>query len=344
MKTDYVSEIIRRYFANDYPPEMEKKLQAWLIDEEKGTDNDKTASNPEAPLKDKAMFQIWTELEATNDENARHSLEIIKQKLGFKERRETRKRRNIFSAGKYAHRYTVLFFSAAVCLFCIPGGWYYFSAQTEWTTVTTPYGKSAECVLPDNSKVWINPGSTLSYPERFKGNLRQIRLSGEARLTVTKDSGKPFIVQTNTCTIQVLGTVFRISDYPENQQATVCLEEGKIEVRLPHGKKYTLSPNRKMIIDKESRSIRIVPIEITTWEEENLSFEDAPLHDIFQALKRHYGIPIVYRDFHPDKDRYSIKFYREDTPEQALDLLQTLTENFIWSKKNNQIIIHPWHK
>ncbi len=339
MKTDYISQIIHRYFTGEYPPEMEKRLQAWLVGEDK------------ASLKEEAMLLIWNELQTSNDESIYRSLHEMKQKLGFKEEEKktsspllkstTEKSQNIYKKKRQRRTLFPLVAIALVCL--IASWWYHSSTPTEWIDVTTTYGKTAQCLLPDGSTVWISPGTTLSYPKAFKGNSREVRLSGEARFAVTKDKEKPFRVRTNTCTIQVLGTVFRVSDYPENQQTFARLEEGSIEVVPANNKKYILSPNQKIIIDKTARTIRILPTEITPWKEEELSFEDIPLHDIFQALKRHYGIHIVYRDFHPGNDRYSIKFNQKENPEQALDLLQTLTENFIWSKHNNQIIIRSWH-
>lgn len=340
MKTNYISQIIHRYFTDEYPPEMEKRLQAWLVSKDK------------ASLKEEAILLIWNELETSNDESIYQSLQEMKQKLGFKEEVKTsfpllksipEKPQSIYE--KKRRRLRQAFFSlTAIALVCLIAGWWYHSSTpAQWIDISTTYGNTAQCLLPDGSTVWISPGTTLSYPKIFKGNSREVRLSGEARFSVSKDKKKPFRVRTNTCTIQVLGTVFRVSDYPENQQTFARLEEGSIEVVPANNKKYVLSPNQKIIIDKNARTIRILPTEITPWEEGELSFEDIPLHDIFQALKRHYGISIVYRYFHPGNDRYSIKFNQKENLEQALDLLQTLTENFIWSKHNNQIIIRSWH-
>lgn len=318
MKTDYISEIIHRYFADEYPPEMQEKLQAWLLSEDKVSE------------KEKITRQLWDELEFTNDRSVYTSLKEVKKKLGFK-------RFPIHNS---------LLSIAAIFLLCLIGSWwYYYSVRTEWIHITTAYGETAQCLLPDSSSVWINSGSTFSYPSSFKGNSRQVRLSGEARFSVTKDTRHPFLVKTKTCTIEVLGTVFQLSDYPDNQQTIARLEEGKIQVTLPQDKKYILSPNQKIIIDKAAHTAGITSTGFADREEDGLIFEDLPLHDIFQGLKRHYAIPLVYQDFHPGThNKYSIKFTKEETLEQALDLLQALTGNFIWTKQNKQIIIHSWHK
>lgn len=333
MKTDYISKIIHRYFSGDYPPEMQEKLQAWLLNEDKML------------RKEETLLCLWDELKVTNDECVYTSLQEIKRKLAFQDAGNTEKNRKHAHSDKRTRLRTAFLSMAAISLLCVLGGcWYYFSAHTEWINVTTAYGENTLCLLPDSSSVWITPGSTLSYPKSFKGNSRQVRLSGEARFAVTKDAGKPFIVQTNTFAIQVLGTIFHVSDYPDNQQTAARLEEGRIQITLPHNKKYILSPNQKIIVDKITRTAAVTSTCFSNWKEGELIFEDMPLHDILQGLKRHYGIPILYRDFHPDKERYSIKFASDETVEQALDLLQTLTENFIWNKHNNQIIIHSWHK
>lgn len=333
MKTDYISRIIHRYFSDDYPPEMQKKLQAWLLDEDKMLQKEET------------LLCLWDELKVTNDDSIYISLKEIKRKLAFQDNENTEQNRKYAYHNKHTPLRIFFLSMAVISLLCVIGScWYYFSIRTEWINVTTAYGENTLCLLPDSSSVWINSGSTLSYPKSFKGNSREVRLSGEARFAVTKDTGKPFIVQTNTFAIQVLGTTFQISDYPDNQQTTARLEEGKIQITLSHNKKYILSPNQKIIIDKITHTANITSTCFSNQEEGVLTFEDMPLHDILQGLKRHYGIPILYRDFHPDKEKYSIKFTSDDTMEQALDLLQTLTENFIWNKHNNQIIIHSWHK
>lgn len=320
MERDYIPSIVHRYFAGDYPADMQEKLQAWLIGKEK------------ASLKEEAMLEIWSELKTTHDDSVYSSLREVKQKLGLEAKKQPPK------------RYGIIFsLAAAILLLLIVGRWYYSSAPAEWVHITTAYGETARCVLPDSSFVWISPGSTISYHKTFKGDSREVRLCGEARFRVTKEERKPFTVRTATCTVQVLGTLFQLSDYPEDQQAIARLEEGKIEVSPSPGKTYALSPRQKITIDKTTRAISILPTRITDWEEGALVFEDIPLADIFQALKRHYGVQLVYRDFRPADDRYSIKFHPEETLEQALDLLQTLTENFIWSKHNNQIIIRSWN-
>ena len=51
--------------------------------------------------------------------------------------------------------------------------------------------------LNDGSKVWLNAGSSLKYPDSFTGSVREVYLEGEAFFDVVKNPDKPFIVKTS---------------------------------------------------------------------------------------------------------------------------------------------------
>jgi transmembrane sensor len=60
-------------------------------------------------------------------------------------------------------------------------------AQKQFSTVN---GQVASLTLADGTKVWLNGGSKLSYPEAFRGDKREITLTGEAFLEVTHNAQK----------------------------------------------------------------------------------------------------------------------------------------------------------
>ena len=62
---------------------------------------------------------------------------------------------------------------------------------------TTAYGVRTKITLSDGSEVWLNSGSTLSYPEHFTEDKRQVTLSGEAFFKVKSDKDHRFDVQTS---------------------------------------------------------------------------------------------------------------------------------------------------
>jgi len=48
--------------------------------------------------------------------------------------------------------------------------------------------------MPDGSRVFLNTGSSLHYPERFGNKIRKVELAGEAWFEVAENSKKPFII------------------------------------------------------------------------------------------------------------------------------------------------------
>ena len=75
-------------------------------------------------------------------------------------------------------------------------------------TTTVPYGSISKLILPDSSEVWINAGSTITYQAGFGITNRNVRLTGEARFSVRKNSELPFHVKTNQLNVTVTGNQF----------------------------------------------------------------------------------------------------------------------------------------
>jgi hypothetical protein len=64
--------------------------------------------------------------------------------------------------------------------------------------------------LPDGSVVTLAKNSSLHYPSRFAGNIRDVRLQGEAFFSVIPDVHKPFTIAVNDLVVTVVGTSFTI--------------------------------------------------------------------------------------------------------------------------------------
>lgn len=98
-------------------------------------------------------------------------------------------------------------------------------------TMNIPYGGEYSLVLPDGTKIYLNAGTSLRYPNHFCGDSREIFLSGEAYLEVARDEERPFIVRTSEVDIRVLGTVFNINAYPDGDYVRTTLVTGKVEAQ-----------------------------------------------------------------------------------------------------------------
>ena len=82
--------------------------------------------------------------------------------------------------------------------------------------------------LPDGSVATLNKYSEISYPKKFKGNTRKVKLKGEAFFNVQPDKEKPFIIDVNDVQVKVVGTSFNIRS--SNGTTEVIVETGIVQV------------------------------------------------------------------------------------------------------------------
>ncbi|MDR1682145.1 MAG: FecR family protein, partial [Candidatus Symbiothrix sp.] len=100
--------------------------------------------------------------------------------------------------------------------------------------INAAYGQISQVDLPDGSKVWLNSGSKLTYPQRFTDNTRQVALIGEAYFKVQADKQHRFEVALPDGLIAgAYGTEFNISTYPDDPKAEITLVSGRLAVNIP---------------------------------------------------------------------------------------------------------------
>ena len=78
-------------------------------------------------------------------------------------------------------------------------------------------------------------------------------LTGEGFFDVTKNKGKPFIINTSSIKIKVLGTAFNVKAYPEDKQTETSLIRGSIEVTIRNrpNDKIILTPSEKLVVEND---------------------------------------------------------------------------------------------
>lgn len=124
--------------------------------------------------------------------------------------------------------------------------------------VATPNGSNTSVNLPDGSIVKLNGGSSISYSQGYGVDSRIVNIEGEGYFEVKKDSTKPFIVNSANIIVKVLGTKFNFCDYPQEEQALVALDEGKVNMTSVASKQeITLLPNQHVVLDKKTGTMTL---------------------------------------------------------------------------------------
>ena len=203
-------------------------------------------------------------------------------------------------------------------------------------TVTTPYGARTSFKLPDGSDVWLNSGSTISFPKQNAG-IRNVKLTGQAYFKVVKD-GKPFVVETGYGKVEVMGTSFDVKVYPEESFETT-LVEGSVKVSDRANQVATLTPGQQSVITPVNEfSLNNVNTElITSWREGKLIFFKEPFENVAKKLERWYNVKIEFQGEKLKKLGYTGTIEME-TFGEVLELINTTTPIKYKFDKNTRIL------
>lgn len=208
-------------------------------------------------------------------------------------------------------------------------GYLYFHSEYQnynnFAEVRASNGTIVKYELPDHSEVWLNSGSKLEYPLKFRKKSRNVKLTGEAFFSVQANSKSPFNVNTASgVVVTAYGTKFNVSAYSDNDDVEVLLEEGSVTVRLPHEEgELVMKPEDFALCDPSTGRIIKSTADIyekTGWKDGKLIFRDANLNEIFRKLERHFNVNIIFHNHSGNDYRYRATF-RDETLDQILDYL-----------------------
>lgn len=162
--------------------------------------------------------------------------------------------------------------------------------SSEFNQLIVPYGKRSKLTLSDGTKIWVNAGTSITYPVEFSDSKREIFVNGEVFLEVAHNENRPFIVKTNTFDIQVLGTKFNVSTY-ENEVSNVVLASGSVKISRPADQQDVfLRPNEMYQLCNGKSLKKQVDIEYyTSWVHGLYMFNNEELGVIMRKISRYYG-------------------------------------------------------
>ncbi len=219
--------------------------------------------------------------------------------------------------------------------------------KLEYNTLNIPYGKRFELLLSDGTKVHLNAGTSLKYPVKFlEGEIRHVFLSGEAYFDVSENKENPFIVNADDLNIEVLGTAFNVSTYPEDLNTDVVLVEGSVS--LYTGKENDVKSNTLLepgftgSFNKKEKSISTKPVITsiyTAWIYGELVFRDIMFSNILKKMERHYNVQITNTNLKLTDEKFNASFGDEPI-EKILNYFEITYGVEFTMEENNEIIIN----
>lgn len=298
MEKEHLSELLKKYIHGECTPEEIKKIDEWFMSHEENPDDDRLIDLYERENLESKMFERIK----ASVQNA-PNIQLVEKRLS-----------------KTMTWYRV----AAVILITLLaglGGYLYSTRPSSGIELSLPVSKSSKVtndtaqptlhLLSDGTVITLQPSGTVEFPNEFPSDKREIVLTGEAFFDVTKDSSRPFIINTGDVTVKVLGTSFNVRAYEGAKEISVAVKTGKVSVyakgdgvdakKSAVNQEIILTPNQEVVynIVDEHFSRKIVDDPQIILEKPTLfamEYDATPVTRIFQVIEENYGIDIVYDD------------------------------------------------
>lgn len=186
-----------------------------------------------------------------------------------------------------------------------------------------------QVTLPDGSKVFMEPGSSLKYKGDYGKTGREVALSGEALFDVQHDNAHPFIVASPLINTRVLGTSFNI-EARDSREAKVVVLTGMVQVQAidgnrKDGQEVILTANKRAVYNKTTDKLQMSDASddarfYLQKQQGRFTYDGTELIKVVNDLQRYYNINVTVA-----KRLQHCAFYGDfntiDEPEKALNVI-----------------------
>jgi ferric-dicitrate binding protein FerR (iron transport regulator) len=330
-------ELIEKYFKNNCSEDELITVLAWF---------EKSAETADGKS---FLYNTWEEM-AGDDEKQTSNLDIILHRIhhqvNLKKTEELLNEPPQEDNNSSKREYFIKIFTRIAAILLIPVLVYGVYISNKYDTVkqqqaliipayyeiTSSFDALTKVALPDGTKVWLNYGSTLTYPASFKGDTRKVELKGEGFFEVAHNTSIPFIVKAGDLEVVARGTAFNIAAYADDDRIETSLINGKVELSRvkPDGEIVSLKnmkPNDLIIYNKanhETESFVIEDDRNYSWKEGKLKLIQEPLVETIKLLGRRYNTDFKIKDNKLLELTFSATFVNESLPE-VMKLLSIAT-------------------
>lgn len=315
-KNQSIEKLIARACSHELSREEQKVLQEWI----------------EASSENKKEFESWLAL-WKKSENL-----VVSGKIDVES--SLRKIKKRIASGR-THKQWIIYLrqAAAVLLLAFTFSFlytYFFPNRPEkspvhslYQEVTVAYGTQTQMLLADGTRVWLNSGSTLSFPDSFNEmKEREVVLNGEGYFEVTRDDGKPFIVNTSLLDVKVHGTSFNITAYDDYPSMSVALFEGKVSLmKEQQGEQKELMELKPHdVVEYNVKDNKLYHSQVTNmfkynaWKNRYMVFMGDPIEQVARRLEKWFKVEMIIEDEGLRDYQFTATFIDESL-EQILYLL-----------------------
>lgn len=295
--------------------------------------------------KEKEEIRQWLDADIANHQTLLNEREFFDVVTLANEKELEINRRSNFNLRQFAKQ-TMKW--AAVIVVAFTSAFIFFSVkensfENASNTISVPPGQHVNISLSDGTKVFLNAGSTFTYPSFFAKDKRNVELNGEAFFEVTPNGEKPFIVKTKYCDVEVLGTKFNVEAYHNENSFSTALMEGEVRIKnnLNPSNVIRLRPNLKTTLIAGQLSVStITDYNIYKWKEGLICFENLNFNNLMKRLEKYYGVELIVENSTLAEHSFSGTFRMTDGVEHLLNVLKSeVSFQYRRSEDGNSIYI-----
>jgi transmembrane sensor len=311
-------DLAAKYLAGECTAQEREQFENWL-----------NASN-ENKTEFELLASIWeTDFTEPAGANAELAWENVLNQTGIKPQPIQREHST----------YSYLSIAASIVLFIGISAAFWFVNQTSELVFKTN-NEFANIILDDGTVVSLSENTTLTYPEGFEGETREVAIVGKAFFQVAKNSAQPFIIHTEGGDVTVVGTAFEVNTREKTHPLIVEVEEGIVDVssaysqevaRVTAGKVCEVSStNQKMVVSDIKNPAPFY------WKDKTIKFKRTQLIQVASTLKELLNLDIKLGSTAIEQCELTVIFTNEK-PETMLEII-ALTLNLELSKEGSTFI------
>ena len=237
--------------------------------------------------------------------------------------------------------YAFIFSLAALLL----GGfilWYLFVP----VSVQAPRGEYVSYEWSDGVRVELNSGSTITWNRSFGNGHNNLQLHGEAYFEVPS-TGNPFVVQTTSARIEVLGTRFNVrswSDDPD-KRTTLTLIDGEVSLASLKQPEHhiVLPPGHSSQVDIHNSSPHdpepVDTDQALAWRDYGFYFSAITMSEVASELERRYDTNITIENESLSRRTLTVFLPRPGDLENIVESICFVTD-CRYSQENGHIFIY----
>jgi ferric-dicitrate binding protein FerR (iron transport regulator) len=318
-------ELMTKSLSGNLDADEEKELDAWL------------AAHPDNENHLQELKEIWSKTEdykAGFSSNKQKAWENISSTLELHG-----KEKPLVPVRSLSNLYKV---AAVIILVLTIWMFQKFTTSPNWTEIATT-DKAQEIQLPDGSKIWLSPKSSLRYIDNMLSEKeRKIELKGVAFFEVAHDPQKPFVIHAQQTETRVLGTSFNVDAQAGNALVKVSVVTGRVQFKEDNdeNKKIILEPGMVGVFKKTDRSLEkgvITNTNFLFWKNRKLEFSNTTLNEVVLELNDKYGVTFIIQNSRFANQRITTSFENQSISD-VIKELEVLLDVRIFNSGTNYII------